>query len=137
MGSSTKVEMYAEYLREEGYKPTIDGENVVRFKEEGRIYCILVDAQDPQFFRIIFPNFWEIRGQEQRMKVLAAADAATGKTKVAKVFTVDNDVWASIEIFLPSPEQFRSIFPRSMGALKAAVGHFVAKMREDTTVSSI
>lgn len=61
--------------------------------------------------------------------MLAACDAATGETKVAKIFTVRDNVWGTIELFLERPEYFRGVFQRCMRALNVAVATFVEKMR--------
>ena len=40
------------------------------------------------------------------------------------------DTIASVEMFLPKPEDFRAVFARSMSALRASVDNFVEAMRE-------
>jgi len=91
-----KAQLYHRYLKEEGYQPAIDGDGDVRFKKEGKAYFIQVDDKDEAFFRICFPNFWEIANDEERSRVLAACDYANALSKVAKIFTVRNDVWGSV-----------------------------------------
>jgi hypothetical protein len=61
--------------------------------------------------------------------VINAAQKATSKTKVAKVFTVRDDTWASIELFLDGPEQMTEVFRRSMTALQSAVRTFREEMQ--------
>ena len=123
-------DLYVAYLKKEGYLPLVDGDGDVQFKLEGRSYFIAVDAKDPQLFRLVFPNFWKIENEAERQKVLIAANHATGLTKVAKVFMVKDQVLASIEIFVESPEDFQPVFKRSISALKGSVENFATKMRE-------
>ena len=52
------------------------------------------------FFRLVFPNFWEIESDGERAQALGAAQEATADTKVAKVFLVKDNVWASVELFV-------------------------------------
>lgn len=122
-------EMYMEFLKSEGYSPTIDRDGDVVYKSEGRTYCIIVDENDLEFFRIIFPNFWEIESTNERTQVMVAANYANSKSKVAKVYATSDNVWASIEIFLPSPDQFKIVFRRCMSALQNGISQFVNQMR--------
>ncbi|MBN2199503.1 MAG: hypothetical protein JW747_06585 [Candidatus Aminicenantes bacterium] len=130
VGKAELQKMYMDYLTEEGYKPEIDEDGDVRFKREGRNYFIQVDDKDLEFFRLVFPNFWPIESEEERTQVLAAADVSNAKSKVAKVYTVRDNIWASIEIFVAKPEHFKDVFKRSISALENGVANFVNKMRE-------
>ena len=122
--------MYVKYLMEEGYKPEVDSDGDVQFKREGRTYFIGVSELDPGFFRVVLANFWPINSVEERLRVLAAADYSNAELKVFKVFTVKNSVWASIELFVASPEDFRGVFRRSMLTLDSGVIIFARKMLE-------
>ncbi len=132
MSKLERAEMYCEFLRNEGYRPEIDDDGDVVFREGGRVYLILIDENDDEFFRVVFPNFWSIESEEERERVERAALYATAMTKVAKVFPVRNNVWATIEMFVSPIEGFKAVFERSIRALHVAVQSFVGKMREDT-----
>ncbi|MDY0019503.1 MAG: hypothetical protein RBT47_05815 [Anaerolineae bacterium] len=129
MDKKQKSQMYEEFLRGEGYLPQIDADGDVVFKAEGKVYLIIIDERDEEFFRIAFPNFWPIESPEERAKVTQAALDATASTKVAKVFPVQDNVWATIELFCLPPENFKLVFRRSFSALQSAVTTFVGKMR--------
>ncbi|MFQ5611272.1 MAG: hypothetical protein ACE5H9_03975 [Anaerolineae bacterium] len=126
----SKADMYVKFLNDEGYRPEVDSDGDVRFKSEGGTYFVFANENDQQFFQLVFPAFWSIDNDAERRKVLVAADHATQKTKVVKVYTVGDNVWASVELFFASPEQFKETFSRSISALKAGVQNFVQKMRE-------
>jgi hypothetical protein len=130
MDKKQRAQMYEEYLKEEGFHPEIDKDGDVVFKTEGKIYVIIIDENDEEFFRLLFPNFWPIESEQERAKVERAALHATAETKVAKVFPVKDDVMASIEIFCNPPQNFKSVFKRSISALQTAVRTFATKMRE-------
>jgi hypothetical protein len=130
MNKAERAQIYSDYLRGEGYLPSIDQDGDVKFKKEGGIYYIMFSEEDAEFFRLVFPNFWSIETTEERAKVEKAALHATAGTKVAKVFPVKDNVWATIELFCSPPECFKPVFPRSMSALRAAVETFAEKMRE-------
>lgn len=124
--------LYMNFLAAEGYRPSIDEDGDVAFKREGRNYFIGVDEEDSEFFRVCLPNIWAIESEPERRRVIAAADYASGETKVAKVFTVSSykDVWVCSELFVPQPEDFKSVFERAMNAVAHARERFIAKMNE-------
>ncbi len=130
MTKEERAEMYRRHLAEEGFFPKIDGDGDVVFKYEGLLFFIAVDDEDEDFFRIVFPNFWSIDSEEERARVERAALEATAKTKVAKVFPVRDDTWATIEIFCTPPESFRHVFRRSLSALRAGIKNFQEAMNE-------
>jgi hypothetical protein len=124
--------MYINYLRREGYLPEIDSDGDIRFKKEGQTYLIDVRAQveDSQYLRILFPNFWSIDNDIERLEVLAVADYVNSDIKVVKLYTVKDHVWATVEIFISNQEDFKDIFSRIMSVLSGGVERFAKKMRE-------
>jgi hypothetical protein len=130
MSKNTRAQMYSDYLRTEGYAPEVDKDGDIIFKYEGHVYYILISEDDDIYFNLLFPNFWSIENDSERMKVEKASLHATADTKVAKVYPVRDNVWAKIELFCSPPESFKTVFPRSMSALQSAVQTFATKMRE-------
>jgi hypothetical protein len=124
-------EMFLEFLKVEGYVPNIDKDGDIHFKYEGGNYYICI-SDDDEFFRIIYPAFWSIDDKKEYERVLRAAAAATQNTKAAKVFPVDNDTWASIEMFVAKQADVKPVFSRLMRALKCAIDSF----REEMSKSS-
>jgi hypothetical protein len=98
-------------------------------KVEGRTYCILISKDDDEFFRLLYPNFWKIESEQERARVERACLEACCNTKVAKVFPVRDNVWATIEIFCLPVESFKLVFKRCLSALRAAVGTFAEQMK--------
>ncbi len=130
VNKSATQTMYMEYLKSEGYPAELDDDGDVLFKFEGNTYFIQIDPNDTEFFRIVLPNFWPVKGEDERQKVMKAMNYANAESKTAKVFIVRDNVWASIEIFVATPEDFKSIFKRSMSALQYGVYNFVMKMKD-------
>lgn len=122
--------MYKDYLAEEGFKPDLDDDGDVRFKREGKTYFIQVNEEDPEFFRLVFPNFWKIEDEADLLKVLRAADWANRKTKSCKVFMMQDNMWATIEAFLPKSDDFKPILMRCLSAMETGVSNFAQKMKE-------
>jgi hypothetical protein len=128
MSKADRVRVFSDFLKEEGYSPKTDDDGGIVFKAEGKSYLIILDDKDEEFFRIVFPGFWSIESPDERLKVEQAALKATAGTKVAKVFPVQDNTWASIELFSSSLDNAKSVFSRSVAALQAAVGTFAEEM---------
>ena len=126
------TELYFNFLQEEGYRPTVDDDGDLLFKAEGKTFIIFVNEEDPTFFRLVFPNFWPIEDEDEYAKVLDAANLATARTKVTKIYSVNDNVWASAEVFVPEIEDFKKLFGRCMDALRVGFSAFVAIMREQS-----
>jgi len=45
---------YMEYLRQEGYVPTIDADGDIQFKVAGDVYFIIINETDLQFFSDLY-----------------------------------------------------------------------------------
>jgi len=125
----SKLDLYRDYLTREGYRPSVDSDGDVVFKREGKTYLIIVDEKDKSFFRIILPNFWKIEDDNERLRILEACDYANSFSKVAKIHTVKDNVWAVVELFLAKPQDFEPVFERSCRALDHALSNFADKMK--------
>lgn len=123
--------LYTDFLTAEGFRSEVDEDGDVVFKREGKTYFIGVDAEDPQFFRVVYPNFWEIESFEEHVRVLIAADVSNNRSKVSKVFIVEENTWGSVELFVERPEDFKAVFYRCLAAVDNGVKNFVAHMRGD------
>ena len=128
MGKTT--EKYLNYLKEEGYAPSLDEDGDIKFKVEGKLYFLFIDDEDEEFYKLVFPNFWSVDDEPERDKIMHACVHAARTVKVVKVYTVRDNTWAVIEMFLASTDDIGTIFPRSLRALQAGVQSFVEKMRE-------
>ena len=129
MTKEERVEMYREFLAEEGYVPKIHGDGDVVFKYEGGLFFISTDEDDEELFRLVVPNFWAIESEAEREKAAKAALEATKRTKVAKVYLTKDDTEAVIEMFCSPPEAFKAVFGRSLSALRACVKIFREEMQ--------
>jgi hypothetical protein len=129
-GKKKKLDLYSNYLRSEGYVPEVDKDGDLVFKVEGGTYVLFTHEDDPEYFFILFPSFWPIESEKERSEAYVAANLATAKTKVAKVYVLGDNVSASVELLFGDPEQFKPIFRRALSMLRGAVGMFAEKMKE-------
>ena len=122
------VQLYVDFLTEEGYKPTVvQAIGILHFKKEGMTYFIDVD---PQYFRIVLPSIWKIEDETERLQALTACEFANSRIKVAKMYTVKDYVWVSAELFVNKPEDFKPLFNRCMSAIESGRSRYVTKMSE-------
>lgn len=129
MTKTQRVQDFCDFLRHEGYGPRLDDDGDIVFKKEGRTYVVVLDDDDPECFRILFPGFWKIESSEEAEHVVLAGMKATRETKAAKVYVVRDNACASVEMFCSSPEEPKRVFERCMGAIVTAVNKFVEEMR--------
>jgi hypothetical protein len=124
--------MYSDFLDKEGYKPSIDSDGDVVFKVERRTFWIDVDEKDPESFRIVFSNFWEIESLAEKLKVYEVMNFINRTTKVAKVFLSprEDDVSMDANIFVKEPEDFKFHFPRMLDLLLYEIDEFREKMNQ-------
>lgn len=120
----SKAEIYFEYLKEEGYLPQIDNDGDVIFKAEGLSYLLFAGEDDPTYFRLALPFFWEIESPAERQRVLAAAAVVNAEVKVVKLYVVEDHTWASVEMLMDPPENFKPIFTRALRLLRHGVTRF-------------
>jgi len=124
----SQAEVYAEFLRAEGFRPVVDDAGDLVFKCEGRYYCVTVDDDDPLYFRLVFPNFWGLESEAERHWARIAAAEVTAEFKVVKVYPQHDDMQAATELFLAADGDFRLVFERCIAALQGAVRRFCELM---------
>ena len=120
--------MYYEFLQEEGYLPKYDNDGDLIFKAEGLTYLLFAGEDDPTYFRLALPFFWEVESPEERLRVMAAATTVNAEVKVAKLYIVDDHVWAAVEMLMEPPEAFKPVFARSLRILRHGVQRFAEIM---------
>jgi hypothetical protein len=136
MSESQLQQMYMSYLREQGYQADIDSDGDIAFKAEGHNFYIIVDEDDPESFRILYPNFWEIESEDERSRAAQAASFANRTTKIAKVFLTlsPDDTSIDANIFLAKQEDFKLFFGRMIDVILLSRRKFVDEMQR--TLSS-
>lgn len=116
--------MYYEFLQEEGYLPRYDNDGDLIFKAEGLSYLLFAADDDPAYFRLALPFFWEVESHEERQRVMAAATTVNAEVKVVKLYIVDDHAWASVEMLIDPPDAFKLVFARSLRVLRHGVQRF-------------
>lgn len=96
------------FLREEGFIPTIDEENSLLFKKEGKQYWL--DVADASPFYIEFHRKGLGIEDADKDVVLKACNEANRRIKCVKAIMLDKSVSLVIETFCHSAEEFKYTF---------------------------
>lgn len=115
-----KQDSIRKFLESEGFKTATDSTGDLSFKFEGLNYFIAVDPDDECYLRIGLPNFWQVT-PENRLEALTAANDVTVKVKGVKIILFGENLWGTVELFLPDQKAFEQFFLRLVRALQAAV----------------
>ena len=125
----TKKKLFMRVLREEGFRPKIDEDDDIVFKFEGKTLYIETNESDESYFRLIFPNFWQIDTPEEESHALVVMSEVNAEIKVAKIYQRKDSIHATVEMFIDPMEGFKQVFPRCLGCIQAAVAAFREKMK--------
>jgi hypothetical protein len=135
------TERCVEFLKAEGFRPSVDENGEVCFRFEGGHYVAQFQPDDPEYARLLYPYFWPLRNDDEVRRAFAAANEVTKLTKAAKVFVVADrgrgDVCASIESFVQCPEQFEAGLGRSLRTLQIATRRFGEQMRAPSLAGAL
>jgi len=129
MEKTEYVTMYSEYLREEGFSPTVDEDGDIVFKFEGSIFYLVMD-EETNYFRLIYPAFWSIDSEAEQEAAMRSALEVTKTIRVVKINIIKESVWATFETFCANPEDYKILFRRALNLLRAASRRFAEKMME-------
>jgi hypothetical protein len=122
--------MYMSFLEKQGIEGTIDSDGDVQFTYEELVYFFGVDADDPEFFRLVLPNIWPIENEMERLQVLKAMDIANARIKVAKIYMVEDNIWVGVEILQRKVGDFEAYFDRSLELIQQCIVYFRDEMRK-------
>jgi len=119
-----------DFLEEEGFRPKFDDDGDIIFKYEGKTFIIEFDDSDEHYLRLMLPNFWELESDYEKNQAIQVALEITKKIKVAKVFSVENCIWSSAELFLPNEDSVKPIFSKIIGVVSTAATLFANRMND-------
>lgn len=127
--SESKLQtMYIDFLEGEGLEGTIDRDGDVQFSYSDRTYFIEVNEDDNEFFRVVLPNIWPIESVQEGLQVVQACDEVNRTMKCTKAYVTNDDVWIAVELFVGSPDDFKSVFTRCLSAIEQGLETFVDEM---------
>lgn len=107
-----------QFLKEEGYIPTIDDDdNSLNFKKEGNRYWLTVAGSNPYYIRLHESGF-TMEGTNQKV-MLDACNYANMNKRCAKAFIDSKSVCFVVEFYSHSIEGFKYAFYDNMRVVDA------------------
>ena len=127
MNKSERAKLYLDYLNEEGFRPSVDGDGNITFKVEGEPLYIVIDEKQEDYFELI--AFVGKLDKDEIARGVDAANFVTLNARVAKV-CVDPEgyVSTSVEMFIKPPEGIKNVFSRALSALRYAAKSFTDRV---------
>lgn len=129
MDKSERVGILMAFMQQEGFLPELDKDGDIKFKFQGGNYYLIVLPDDELYVQLLYPAFWAIESEEERLRALEAAGQATAGTKVAKVYLEHGDTFAACEMFVSDVSHLCGVLMRCLAATQAAANSFREKMR--------
>ena len=119
---------YMEYLRQEGYVPTVDADGDIQFKVAGDVYFIILNETDLQFFQIYTGFKLDTVPEEAAIN---AANSSNRNSKVVKIsFSSERKVISiTAELLLNDPKDFIPIFSRAISLIRNAENNFMVQLK--------
>jgi hypothetical protein len=104
------------------------------FKVEGRNYLLMTDADDVNFIRLVFPNFWPLESDEEFAAALQAISMVNSRCKGVKIHAngANDNIVATAEFLISAenPQLESALFIRYIRMLNSAADEFARVMRE-------
>lgn len=137
-----RAKSYQGMLQNEGYgaKTPVWDEKAntldITVKYDGVQVLIVLDFDDPDFVRIMLPNFFDIP-PEQLGTALLSMDQANKKCKAAKVYlnSARNDTMASVEFLDRGPAMDGKVLTRYVRMVLNAAKVYVDSFREQAVLA--
>ena len=123
--------MYMQYLREEGYLPSLDGDGDILFKVSGNNYFIIIGENDFQNNLLFFRIYTGVSlGDILPENALAAANYINMHSKVVKVYISSDgrSIAINTELLLTNPQDFKSVLSRALSLMRFAESNFFSQL---------
>lgn len=127
MSIEQKHKLYNDFLIECGFLPTKIDNCLISFKLKEKTYCIQMDAQDEIFLRLCYPNFYKLDTAEKKRDIPEICESVNREIKCAKLFAVNDNLLATVELLLATPELFKPVFFRCLSILQTAEKTFIER----------
>lgn len=124
------LNLYTDFLREEGYAPKTTDDGSVQFKFEGRTFYLDVEENDKQYFRLS-KVIWDLEDETVDLKVFKITNEVSAGAKLAKLYITRNRyIWVSVEMLIDSTPNLGDFFFRIIGIINYAEQRFLEKIKE-------
>jgi copper chaperone CopZ len=125
-------DFYLDYLKEEGYKASLDDDEDIVFKYEGHKYWLSVDEEDEKYFEIGYGCEWEFESDEEKIKSLKVSSSVNSEYKLGKIWVnIDEGiVQVELNLLLAKQDDFKIFFLRCLDTVQYMMADFAEKMEK-------
>ena len=130
---SASLQAVKEFLAEEGFRPSVKAGDL-RIEYRGWSIVVGSPEDDPEYFWLQLPFFYEFESEEEMRRGLEVASDVNRRFKVGKAYVTEDrgDVIAMVGVFVKSPEEFLAIYRRYLSILVSVAVEFRADMAART-----
>jgi hypothetical protein len=122
------MEIYKEWLRENGYKFSVEPVGIV-FRHQGKTFFLEDNEGDELFLRILMPNIYSTDDPAEREHAHTICNDITREVKCLKAFFVDESrVWLATEILIDHTPELDDFMERLLEILHEGQYRFQAKL---------
>ncbi len=114
---------YMQFLKVEGFMPSVDEDGDVSFKKEGNTYY-LRPTNDNLYFKL---SRWLSNEEKiQDVKIHKAMNATVAEYKAVRVYATASysGIWVEVACYLSEEDDFKTIFYRALSVVEDAVPFF-------------
>ena len=108
-----------DFLRDEGFQPSIDNDGDIMFWRGGKKYYIIVSDKDNSPFYLSLSIYFDYSDHLSKSKLLLYS-SEINKYKMLKLYLSDNTFSLQCQMFLTNIESFTAIFNRVLGIIDSA-----------------
>lgn len=117
-------EAMVKLLQLEGCKPRLDADGDIVFELRELTFLLLFDAREPEYIRLLLPNFCAVGTDAERAAAYEAANLSNATSKAAKVTIERGQTHAAVETFVASAYHVLPVLLRCAGALEHGARSF-------------
>ena len=107
------------FLKSEGYQPSIDNDGDIKFKRQGDVYFVCVSDKDSSPYYVRLSKYYSYGERLTRSKIGAYAEEVN-KYKMCKLIVEDDSFIIDSQMFLYNSSAFTSIFDRILEVIDGA-----------------
>lgn len=107
------------FLKSEGYQPSIDNDGDIKFKRQGDVYFVCVSDKDSSPYYVRLSKYYSYGERLTRSKIGAYAEEVN-KYKMCKLIVEEDSFIIDSQMFLYNSSAFTSIFDRILEVIDGA-----------------
>ena len=128
MEEATKI--YDKWLTENGLIHHYDEHDNIVFKYQGLNLILVNPGEDKNYLQLVLPYIYDFSTEEERSKVLIAANITTMQRKVVKAIVLNDNVNLNVEMFIDTTPDVEDFMERVLDILVQGRLFFYEQMHQ-------